>query len=92
MIYTVTLSPSLDRTIEVEEFLYTKPEIADVQVIGVPDVKYGEELMAWVKLKEGETATEDELREYCHGQISTVKIPRYWKFVDGFPMTVTRVE
>ena len=74
---------------EVEEFLYTHPKVSDVQVVGVPDEKYGEELMAWVKLKEGETATEDELRDYCRGQISTVKIPRYWKFVDSFPMTVT---
>ena len=74
---------------EVEEFLYTHPKVSDVQVVGVPDEKYGEELMAWVKLKEGETATEEELREYCRGQISTVKIPRYWKFVDSFPMTVT---
>ena len=74
---------------EVEEYLYTHPKIADVQVVGVPDAKYGEELMAWVKLKEGETATDEELREYCRGQISTVKIPRYWKFVDAFPMTVT---
>jgi fatty-acyl-CoA synthase len=74
---------------EIEEFLYTHPKIADVQVIGVPDVKYGEELMAWVKLKEGQTATPDELMAFCKGQIATFKIPRYWKFVDAFPMTVT---
>jgi fatty-acyl-CoA synthase len=74
---------------EVEEFLYTHPKVSDVQVVGVPDEKYGEELMAWVKLKEGETATEEELRAFCYGHISTVKIPRYWKFVDAFPMTVT---
>ncbi|HEX8997185.1 MAG TPA: AMP-binding protein [Ktedonobacterales bacterium] len=74
---------------EVEEFLYTHPKISDVQVVGVPDAKYGEELMAWVKLKEGETATPDELKEFCRGQIATFKIPRYWKFVDAFPMTVT---
>jgi fatty-acyl-CoA synthase len=74
---------------EVEEFLYTHPKISDVQVIGVPDVRYGEELMAWVKLKGGETANAEELTEYCRGQIATVKIPRYWKFVDTFPMTVT---
>ena len=74
---------------EVEEFLYTHPKVSDVQVIGVPDEKYGEELMAWVKLKEGETATADEMIAYCRGQIATVKIPRYWKFVDSFPMTVT---
>ena len=74
---------------EVEEFLYTKPEVADVQVIGVPDLKYGEELMAWVKLRPGASASADELRAYCKGRIATYKIPRYWKFVDGFPMTVT---
>jgi fatty-acyl-CoA synthase len=74
---------------EVEEFLYQHPKVSDVQVFGVPDAKYGEELMAWVKLKEGETATPEELQEYCRGQIATVKIPRYWKFVDGYPMTVT---
>ncbi len=74
---------------EVEEFLYTNPKISDVQVIGVPDARYGEELMAWVKLKDGEVATAEELQEFCRGQIATFKIPRYWKFVDGFPMTVT---
>ena len=74
---------------EVEEFLYTKPEIADVQVIGVPDIKYGEELMAWVKLRPGASLTADELRAFCKGKIATYKIPRYWKFVDAFPMTVT---
>ena len=63
--------------------------MADVQVIGVPDAKYGEELMAWVRLKAGATATVEELRAYCGGQIATFKIPRYWKFVDSFPMTVT---
>jgi fatty-acyl-CoA synthase len=74
---------------EIEEFLYTHPKIADVQVIGVPDARYGEELMAWVKLKEGQTATGDELAAFCKGQIASFKIPRYWKFVDAFPMTVT---
>ena len=74
---------------EVEEFLYTHPKISDVQVIGVPDAKYGEELMAWVKLKDGETATSEEMTAFCRGQIATFKIPRYWKFVDVFPMTVT---
>ena len=74
---------------EVEEFLYTHPKISDVQVIGLPDTKYGEELMAWVKLKEGETASAEELIAFCKGQIASFKIPRYWKFVDGFPMTVT---
>ncbi len=74
---------------EVEEFLYTKPEIADVQVIGVPDAKYGEELMAWVKLRPGASLSGDDLRAFCKGKIATYKIPRYWKFVDSFPMTVT---
>jgi fatty-acyl-CoA synthase len=74
---------------EVEEFLYSHPKIADVQVIGVPDPKYGEELCAWVKLKEGASATEEEIRAYCRGQIATYKIPRYVLFVDAFPMTVT---
>ena len=74
---------------EVEEFLYTHPAIADVQVIGVPDVKYGEELCAWVRLKEGHAATDEEIRDYCRGQIATFKIPRYFRFCDGFPLTVT---
>jgi fatty-acyl-CoA synthase len=74
---------------EVEEFLYTHPKISDVQVIGVPDAKYGEELMAWVRLKEGENATAEELTEFCRGRIATFKIPRYWKLVTEFPMTVT---
>ncbi len=74
---------------EVEEFLYTHPAISDVQVIGVPDEKYGEELMAWVKLRDGMQATPEELTAFCRGQIASFKIPRYWKFVDAFPMTVT---
>ncbi len=74
---------------EVEEFLYTKPEIAAVQVVGVPDEKYGEELMAWIKLRPGATVLGAELRAFCKGRIAGYKIPRYWKFVDDFPMTVT---
>jgi fatty-acyl-CoA synthase len=74
---------------EVEEFLYSHPDIADVQVIGVPSEKYGEEVMAWVKLREGSAATGDELAAWCKGKIATYKIPRHWKFVDSFPMTVT---
>ncbi|MET0405894.1 MAG: AMP-binding protein [Cystobacter sp.] len=74
---------------EVEEFLHTHPVISEAQVIGVPSVKYGEEIMAWVKLKPGARATQDELIGYCSGRISTFKIPRYWKFVEEFPMTVT---
>ncbi len=74
---------------EIEELLYRHPRISDVQVIGVPDLKYGEELMAWVRLKSGEAATAEELQSFCRGEIATCKIPRYWKFVDAFPMTVT---
>jgi fatty-acyl-CoA synthase len=74
---------------EVEEFLYTVPGISDVQVVGVPDAKYGEELMAWVKLRPGVTLTGEEIRAYCKGKIATFKVPRYYKFVDAFPMTVT---
>jgi fatty-acyl-CoA synthase len=74
---------------EVEEFLYGHPDIADVQVIGVPSEKYGEEVMAWVKLREGSTPTGDDLAVWCKGKIASYKIPRHWKFVDGFPMTVT---
>jgi fatty-acyl-CoA synthase len=74
---------------EIEEFLYRHPKIQDVQVIGVPDRKYGEELCAWVKLKAGEKATAEEIQSFCQGQIAHYKIPRFIKFVDGFPMTVT---
>ncbi len=74
---------------EIEEFLYTHPQVSDVQVIGVPDEKYGEVLMAWVKLKDGEAATEDDIRDYCRDRIAHYKIPQYIKFTDVFPMTVT---
>jgi fatty-acyl-CoA synthase len=74
---------------EVEEFLHTHPAVSDAQVIGVPSERYGEESMAWVRLREGATATADQLAEFCRGRIATFKIPRYWKFVDGYPMTVT---
>jgi fatty-acyl-CoA synthase len=74
---------------EIEEFLYTHPEIADAQVIGVPDERYGEELMAWIIPKAGATLTAEDLREFCKGQIAHYKIPRYVKVVDAFPMTVT---
>jgi fatty-acyl-CoA synthase len=74
---------------EIEEFLYTHPAISDVQVIGVPDKKYGEELMAWIKLKNGASATPEEIKAFCKGRIAHFKIPRYIKFVDDFPMTVS---
>ncbi len=74
---------------EIEEFLYRHPSVSDVQVIGVPDKRYGEELCAWVILKAGHAATADEIREFCRGQIAHYKIPRYIKFVDAFPMTIT---
>ncbi len=74
---------------EVEEFLYTHPKVADVQVVGLPDEKLGESVAAWIKLKAGETATEDDIRDFCRGQIAHFKIPQYIRFVDAFPMTVT---
>jgi fatty-acyl-CoA synthase len=74
---------------EIEEFLYTHPKVSDVQVIGVPDPKYGEEIMAWVKVKPGGQVTAEELQDFCKGQIAHYKVPRYFKFVDAFPMTVT---
>ena len=74
---------------EIEEFLYTHPGVADVQVIGIPDERYGEELMAWVIPREGETLDEESVRAFCEGRIARHKIPRYVKIVDAFPMTVT---
>jgi fatty-acyl-CoA synthase len=74
---------------EIEEFLYGHPAIEDVQVIGVPDLRYGEEICAWVRLRPGAALTEDELREYCRGQIAHYKIPRYLRYTSEFPMTVT---
>jgi fatty-acyl-CoA synthase len=74
---------------EIEEFLLTIEGVSDAYVIGVPSERYGEEVMAWVKLRDGVSRTGDELREACEGRIATYKIPRHWKFVDSFPMTVT---
>jgi fatty-acyl-CoA synthase len=74
---------------EIEEFLHTHAGVSEAQVIGVPSEKYGEEVMAWVKPKPGTTLTQEELVRFCTGRISTFKIPRFWKFVDEFPMTVT---
>ncbi len=74
---------------EIEEFLYRHPKIQDVQVIGVPDPRYGEEICAWIKLHQGSTATAEEIREFCKGEIAHYKIPRYIEFVPEFPMTIT---
>jgi fatty-acyl-CoA synthase len=74
---------------EIEEFLYTHPQIADVQVIGVPDERYGEELMAWIVPRQGTGLDAEQVREFCRGKIARYKIPRYIKFVDAYPMTVT---
>ena len=74
---------------EIEEFLYHHPKILDVQVVGVPDEKSGEEAMAWVRLKDGQTATPEEIRGYCQGKISRFKIPKYVTFCDGYPMTAS---
>ena len=74
---------------EVEEYLYRHPKVEDVTVVGVPDPRFGEELCAWIRLKPGETATQAELTDFCRGQIAHYKIPRYVRFVDAFPMTVT---
>jgi len=74
---------------EIEEFLYRHPKVQDVQVVGLPDLKYGEELCAWIVVKPGQQMTEDELRAFCKGKIAHYKVPRYIKFVAEFPMTVT---
>ena len=74
---------------EIEEFLYTHPKVSDVQVVGVPDERFGEEIMAWVMLRPGETVSEEEVRQFCQGKIAHYKIPRYVKVVTEFPMTVT---
>jgi fatty-acyl-CoA synthase len=74
---------------EVEEFLVTISDVSDAYVIGVPSARYGEEVMAWVKLREGSPMGPAELTAACRGQIATYKIPRYWRIVDQFHMTIT---
>ena len=74
---------------EVEEFLYTHPNIVDVQVIGVPDIRYGEEVMAWIQLRDGAETTADDIKDFCRDTIAHYKVPRHIKFTDAFPMTIT---
>ena len=74
---------------EVEEFLHSHPKIADVYIVGLPDERMGETVLAWIKLKAGENATEAEIRDFCRGRIAHFKVPQYIRFVDSFPMTVT---
>jgi fatty-acyl-CoA synthase len=74
---------------EVEEFLYTHPAVADVQVVGLPDLKFGEEVCAWIRLKPGAALTEAEAKAFCKGRIAHYKVPRYVVFVDEYPTTVT---
>jgi fatty-acyl-CoA synthase len=74
---------------EIEEFLYTHPKISDIQVYGVPDRKYGEQVMAAIVVKKGQTLTEQEVHEFCHGRIANYKIPKYVRFVDSYPMTAS---
>ena len=74
---------------EVEEFLYRHPAIQDVQVFGVPDPRYGEEICAWIKVRAGERLTEQDVKAFCQSQIAHYKVPRHIRFVEDFPMTVT---
>jgi len=75
---------------EVEEFLHRHPKIADVYVVGLPDARLGETVLAWIKLKKGEQATAEEIRDFCRGTIAYFKVPQYVRFVDSFPMTVSK--
>jgi fatty-acyl-CoA synthase len=75
---------------EVEDFLHTHPKIEDVYVVGLPDAKLGETVLAWIKLKHGEKATTGEIQDFCRGKIAYFKIPQFIRFVDAFPMTVTK--
>lgn len=74
---------------EIEELLYRHPTIQDVQIIGVPDRKFGEEVMAWIRLREGQSASIEELKAFCKANLAYFKVPHYWKFVESFPITVT---
>ena len=75
---------------EVEDYLHTHPKVSDVHVVGLPDAKLGETVLAWIQLKPGEAATEEEIRDFCRGKIAYFKVPQYIRFVDTFPMTITR--
>jgi fatty-acyl-CoA synthase len=75
---------------EVEDFLHTHPRIADVYVVGIPDARLGETVVAWVQLKSGQEATAEEIRDFCRGKIAYFKIPQYVRFVDSFPMTISK--
>jgi fatty-acyl-CoA synthase len=74
---------------EIEEFLYTHPKVQDVQVFGVPDARLGEQICAWVRLREGSGSSEAEIQHYCREHLAYFKVPHYVRFVDEFPMTVT---
>jgi fatty-acyl-CoA synthase len=74
---------------EVEEFLFTHPAVQEVQVFGIPDRKYGEQVCAWIKLRAGHAPTDDDIRAFCKDRIAHFKVPRYVRFVDVIPMTVT---
>ena len=74
---------------EIEEFLYTHPQVADVQVVGLPDEKFGEEVCAWIRVKPGCAPSEDDVRRFCRGGLAHYKVPRYVVFVDEYPTTVT---
>jgi fatty-acyl-CoA synthase len=74
---------------EIEEFLYTHPDVTDVQVVGVPDARYGEELIAWIVPRAGASPDQEAIAEFCRGKIAHYKIPRYVRCIDEFPMTVT---
>ena len=73
---------------EIEEFVYTNPKVSDVQLIGIPDQRFGEEVMVWVMLKPGENAGEEEIKDFCRERIAQYKVPRHIKFVSEFPMSV----
>jgi fatty-acyl-CoA synthase len=74
---------------EIEEFLYSHPKIMDVQIVGLPDEKLGEAVLAWIRVKPGESCNEQEIRDFCRGKIAHFKIPEYIRFVDEFPTTVS---